>query len=137
MLLEPCPTFALPSCPTCLLACANAAQVVTRRRVPGYYLSKALYPTAICGFLAMAALIVPADELGSRFGILLTLSLTVFAIQWITNDKLPKTSFLTKLDRQIGLTLLFITLLCCASMGLKAALRFGADTDDVERLELV
>jgi hypothetical protein len=120
--------------------------LIHRRRVPGYYLAKALYPTAVrgllsttiiiiiiiilisphrliisssrhpvisshrqvCGLLSTAALIVPAAELAGRFGILLTLFLTVFAIQWITNDKLPKTAFLTKLDRQIGATLLFI-----------------------------
>eukprot|EP01052_Picozoa_sp_SAG31_P039084 SAG31_NODE_5346_length_2594_cov_6.626052_2_plen_321_part_00 len=110
--------------------------MITRRREPGYYLTKALYPTAICGLLSTAGLIVPADELANRFGILLTLFLTVFAIQWITNDRLPKVSFLTRLDRQIVMTLVFIVFICLVSMGLAAALRLGADTRLIEELEV-
>lgn len=114
----------------------DALVIMTRRRVPSYYLMKALYPTAVCGFLGLASLIVPAEDLDSRFGILLTLFLTVFAIQWITNDRMPKTPFLTKLDVQIAMTLIHIILMCVCSMVLKAALRFGADTKVIEQWEL-
>jgi hypothetical protein len=109
---------------------------IARRRVPTYYLMKSFYPTATCGFLSLAAMIVPADELANRFSILLTLFLTVFAIQWITTERLPKTPFLTKLDRQIVLALAYIVLIAVSSMGLKAALRFGVEVETVERAEL-
>ena len=97
---------------------------------------KSFYPTATCCFLSLAAMIVPADELANRFSILLTLFLTVFAIQWITTERLPKTPFLTKLDRQIVLALAYIVLIAVSSMGLKAALRFGVEVETVERAEL-
>ena len=128
--------FCQHSSPASGLDYHDAVVILHRRRVPSYYLMKALYPTAVCGFLAMASLIVPAEDLAARFGILLTLFLTVFAIQWITNDRMPKTPFLTKLDAQIAMTLIHIILMCVVSMVLKAALRLGADADIIEQVEL-
>jgi len=96
---------------------------------------QALYPTALCGLLSLSALVVPAAEVASRMSVILTLFLTVFAIQWVTTDRLPKTPFLTKLDRIIALTVLFIVAIGLLSMGMKIALRFGADPETIETLE--
>jgi hypothetical protein len=57
---------------------------VQRRRASGYFTRKALYPTLLCALLSLAALIIPADELAGRFSVLLTLLLTVYAIQWVS-----------------------------------------------------
>jgi hypothetical protein len=107
-----------------------------RKRVPDYYLVKAVHPTLICCFLSLAALIIPADELGTRFSVLLTLFLTVFAIQWVTTDRLPKTPFLTRLDKLIASTAMYIVLIALVSMCLRAALRLGVDRDLVHQIEL-
>lgn len=109
---------------------------VLRRRAAGFYLVKALYPTALCGLLSLSALVIPADELANRLTVVLSVFLTVFAIQWVTTDRLPHTSFLTTLDKVIIATVLFIVAIGLVSMGLKGALRLGAEADVVERHEL-
>jgi hypothetical protein len=113
----------------------NAVCLLHRKRVPDYYLVKAVYPTLICCLLSLAALIIPADELGTRFSVLLTLFLTVFAIQWVTTDRLPKTPFLTRLDKLLAGTVMYIVCIALVSMCLRAALRLGADRELVEQIE--
>ena len=67
---------------------------------------------------------------------MLSVFLTVFAIQWVTTDRLPHTSFLTTLDKVIITTVLFIVAIGLVSMGMKGALRLGADADVIEKHEL-
>ena len=65
----------------------DAVVAIQRRRVPRYYLHKALYPTLTCALLSTAALVVPAEDISDRFSILLTLFLSVYAIQWVTSER--------------------------------------------------
>lgn len=109
---------------------------VLRRRAAGFYLVKALYPTALCALLSLSALVIPSEELANRLTVVLSVFLTVFAIQWVTTDRLPHTSFLTTLDKVIITTVLFIVAIGLVSMGMKGALRLGADADVIEKHEL-
>eukprot|EP01051_Picozoa_sp_SAG22_P000815 SAG22_NODE_26_length_29806_cov_19.885381_17_plen_277_part_00 len=54
----------------------DACVVLTRRRVPLFYLYKGVYPTAMCGLISLSALIIPSDELEARLSVLLSLFLT-------------------------------------------------------------
>jgi hypothetical protein len=109
---------------------------VLRQRSAGFYLVKALYPTALCALLSLSALVIPAEELANRLTVVLSVFLTVFAIQWVTTDRLPHTSFLTTLDKIIITTVLFIVVIGLVSMCLKGALRVGVDAETIERHEL-
>ena len=41
--------------------------VLTRTRVPQFYVYKGMYPTAMCGFISLSSLIIPSESLESRY----------------------------------------------------------------------
>jgi hypothetical protein len=115
----------------------DAFVAMRRRRVPSWYLHKGLAPTVMCAVLSLAANVVPSDDIGDRFAILLTLLLTVFAVQWVTQDRLPRTPDLTYLDHVVNLVVYLILVSALASACFMLALRLGADPERIEMTELV
>lgn len=71
--------------------------------MPQYILHKAVYPTTLSAFFGLYSLALPSTSLDGRLGVLLSLFLTVFAIQWTTTEHMPKIPALTWLDRKPGL----------------------------------
>jgi hypothetical protein len=74
----------------------NAYVAFKRQRIPSWYLHKGLAPTVMCAVLSLTANVVPSESIGDRMAILLTLLLTVFAVQWVTQDRLPRTPDLVR-----------------------------------------
>jgi hypothetical protein len=96
-----------------------------RRRDPTYFIHKAIYPLMAAVLMSSAAVVLPAEALADRIGLVFTLFLTVFAIQWVTTDRLPRTPFLTQLDRINTSAIVMYVLLAMTSIGLHLAIRLG------------
>ena len=116
----------------------NAYVAVKRRRVPDWYLHKGLGPTVMCAVLSLTALVVPSEtNIGDRLATLLTLLLTVFAVQWVTQDRLPRTPDLTYMDQVVNLVVYLILLSSVFSALFMLALRIGYSPDTIDLAELV
>ena len=108
-----------------------------RRRDPTYFIHKAIYPLMAAVLMSSAAVVLPAEALADRIGLVFTLFLTVFAIQWVTTDRLPRTPFLTQLDRINTSAIVMYVLLAMTSIGLHLAIRLGVTEETIELLELL
>ena len=108
-----------------------------RRRDPTYFIHKAIYPLMAAVLMSSAAVVLPAEALADRIGLVFTLFLTVFAIQWVTTDRLPRTPFLTQLDRINTSAIVMYVLLAMTSIGLHLAIRLGVAEETIELLELL
>ena len=116
----------------------NAYVAVKRRRVPDWYLHKGLGPTVMCAVLSLTALVVPSEtNIGDRLATLLTLLLTVFAVQWVTQDRLPRTPDLTYMDRVVNLVVCLIVLSSVFSALFMLAVRLGYSPETIDLAELV
>ena len=115
----------------------NAYVALKRRRVPSWYIHKGLAPTIMCAVLSLTALVIPSESIGDRLATLLTLLLTVFAVQWVTQDRLPRIPELTYMDRVVNLVVSLILLSALVSALFVLALRTGYAPEAVERAELV
>jgi hypothetical protein len=100
-----------------------------RRRMPQYILHKAVYPTTLSAFFGLYSLALPSTSLDGRLGVLLSLFLTVFAIQWTTTEHMPKIPALTWLDRKVYSVVLFLFSMATVSFGLNLAAKLGADPE--------
>jgi hypothetical protein len=115
----------------------NAYVALKRRRIPSWYIHKGLAPTIMCAVLSLTALVVPSDSIGDRLATLLTLLLTVFAVQWVTQDRLPRVPELTYMDQVVNLVVSLILLSALVSAFFMLALRADYAPETVERAELV
>jgi hypothetical protein len=86
-----------------------------RRRIPRWYLYKALAPTLMCAVLSLAINVIPSEDVADRFSILLTLFLTVYAIQVRLFLPVPPTHRLDK--PKISLCFVLTTPLCLLAVG--------------------
>lgn len=108
---------------------------IERRRMPQYMLHKAAYPITLSAAFGLYCLAVPSDQLAERLGVLLSLFLTVYAIQWVSGDRMPKTAKLTWLDRKVYLVVLYLFLMATVSFALKKAADFGVEQTLISKLE--
>ena len=58
--------------------------------------TEAAYPTTLSAAFGLYALAVPSEQLADRLSVLLSLFLTVYAIQWVSGDRMPKTAKVNK-----------------------------------------
>eukprot|EP00937_MAST-01D_sp_MAST-1D-sp2_P004304 g4304.t1 len=99
-------------------------------RIPSYYVFKGAVPLwAIVGF-ALLQYALPPAELAERFHYLVSLMLTLFAVQWTVTDRLPRVSYLTALDRLVFACLAALSLMALGSV-------VAARTGDVLGLDFV
>ena len=95
-------------------------------RIPTYYIFKGAVPLwAIVGF-ALLQYALPPSELAERFHYLVSLMLTLFAVQWTVTDRLPRVSYLTALDRLVFACLAALSLMALGSV---VAARAGEGLD--------
>lgn len=94
-----------------------------RKRIPTYMLHKAVYPTMLCAYFGLCTSFVPSSELDGRLSLLLSLFLTIYAIQWVTSDRIPRTSELTKVDKLVSGVVIYLVSIATASVALTVAER--------------
>ena len=94
-----------------------------RKRMPTYMLHKAVYPTMLCAYFGLCTSFVPSTELGGRLSLLLSLFLTIYAIQWVTSDRIPRTPELTKADKLVSGVVIYLVSIATASVALTVAER--------------
>ena len=66
-----------------------------------YYFWKAVLPLALVVFLACGISIFPVDDLANRMSLTTTMFLACFATLYVIQGDLPKTHFLTAVDRVV------------------------------------
>ena len=96
-----------------------------RKRMPTYMLHKAVYPTLLCAYFGLCTSLVPSSELEGRISLLLSLFLTIYAIQWVTSDRIPRTPELTKVDKLVSGVVVYLVSIATASAALVIAERGG------------
>lgn len=96
---------------------------IERKRTPTYMLHKAVYPTMLCAYFGLCTSLVPSSELEGRLSLLLSLFLTIYAIQWVTSDRIPRTSDLTKADRLVSAVVVYLVSIATSSVALTIAER--------------
>lgn len=94
-----------------------------RKRTPTYMLHKAVYPTMLCAYFGLCTSLVPSSELEGRLSLLLSLFLTIYAIQWVTSDRMPRTSDLTKVDQLVSAVVVYLVSIATSSVALAIAER--------------
>jgi hypothetical protein len=87
-------------------------------RTPNFYVRKGIIPLyLVCLFGLLAFFLEPADLTG-RVSVLSALFLTVYAIQWVTIERLPRLPFNTVLDSVaetvVGILILNVVGMCIA-----------------------
>eukprot|EP01052_Picozoa_sp_SAG31_P013718 SAG31_NODE_832_length_11660_cov_2.612091_6_plen_394_part_00 len=102
----------------------------SRRRLPNYMLHKAVYPTLLCAYFGLCVCVVPSEDLVGRLSLLLSLFLTVYAIQWVSVDRMPKTPELTLVDRWVTLAVMYLVAIAQVSVMLQVAERLLQWRDD-------
>ena len=117
------------------IAYSDFMVAIERRRMPQYMLHKAAYPITLSAAFGLYCLAVPSEQLAERLGVLLSLFLTVYAIQWVSGDRMPKTSKLTWLDRKVYLVVLYLFLMATVSFALKKAADVGVEQTLISKLE--
>eukprot|EP01043_Picozoa_sp_COSAG02_P002148 COSAG02_NODE_49_length_45106_cov_298.436177_5_plen_428_part_00 len=96
---------------------------IERKRTPTYMLHKAVYPTMLCAYFGLCTSLVPSSELEGRLSLLLSLFLTIYAIQWVTSDRIPRTSDLTKVDQLVSVVVVYLVSIATSSVALTIAER--------------
>lgn len=94
-----------------------------RKRTPTYMLHKAVYPTMLCAYFGLCTSFVPSSELEGRLSLLLSLFLTIYAIQWVTSDRIPRTPELTKVDQLVSAVVVYLVSIATSSVVLTIAER--------------
>ena len=64
-------------------------------RKPGYYFFKVLIPLWQLNVIAFMVFLFPLDEIAARVTLIVTTFVASFALQFISNDILPKLDYLT------------------------------------------
>mmetsp|Transcript_74685 Transcript_74685/g.211004 ORF Transcript_74685/g.211004 Transcript_74685/m.211004 type:complete len:409 (+) Transcript_74685:64-1290(+) len=94
---------------------------VTRKS--GYYFWKALLPLYLLTALSMSTFHFEVDNLPDRTATVATYFLAGFAMLYVVGASLPKTDFLTKIDRIIVITTVLISLVGLSSLCLATAFK--------------
>ena len=68
-------------------------------RKSSYYMWKAVVPVWVLGALTLKTFVYPVDDLASRDAYIATLILANFAMTYVTASFLPRTDFLTSIDK--------------------------------------
>ncbi|GMI25751.1 hypothetical protein TrRE_jg13588, partial [Triparma retinervis] len=67
-------------------------------RTPNFYVSKGMQPLYLVSFFGLLTYNLEPADLPSRISVLAALFLTVYAIQWVTIERLPRLPFSTIMD---------------------------------------
>ncbi|CAD7925621.1 unnamed protein product [Amoebophrya sp. A120] len=110
------------------------------KRRPQLYLWKGVVPLSLCFLYGLLTTFLHPQELGGRLQTHTALFLTVFAIQWVLAERVPKICYLTLLDHLVFAVVAALTILvfgsCAAyAFGLGAAGIIGTD-DNSESFDL-
>jgi hypothetical protein len=78
---------------------------------------KALLPLYLVTALSFTTFDVPTDSMGivERYSMISTYFLAAFAMLYVVGESLPKTDFLTKIDKVIVMTTMSLALNCAAT----------------------
>ena len=80
--------------------------------------------------------LVPSSELEGRLSLLLSLFLTIYAIQWVTSDRIPRTSELTKADKLVSGVVVYLVSIATSSVALTVAdRRMLLEEQDIDSVE--
>ena len=86
-------------------------------RDPTYYIFKGAVPIYVIVCFALFQFAMDVDtQLSERLNFLVALMLSSFAIQWTVTDRLPRTPFVTALDRLIFASLLALFMMALGSV---------------------
>jgi len=86
-------------------------------RDPTYYIFKGAVPIYVIVCFALFQFAMDVDsQLNDRLNFLVALMLSSFAIQWTVTDRLPRTPFVTALDRLIFASLLALFMMALGSV---------------------
>jgi uncharacterized membrane protein YfcA len=80
-----------------------------------YYFWKAVLPLALVMFFSSGINIYPVDDLSNRMSMTTTMFLATFAVLYVISSDLPKTHFLTSIDKVVTATLVFMALIAANS----------------------
>ena len=85
-------------------------------RTPSFYVHKGIVPLYLVSFFGLLTYALEPIDLSSRISVLSALFLTVYAIQWVTIERLPRLPFSTVLDgvaQSCVLSLIMIVIGAC------------------------
>ncbi|CAD7964875.1 unnamed protein product [Amoebophrya sp. A25] len=104
------------------------------RRRPQLYLWKGVVPLSLCLLYGVLTTLLHPQELGGRLQTHTALFLTVFAIQWVLAERVPKICYLTLLDHLVFAAVAALTILVLGScvaygFGLGVAGLLGTTSD--------
>jgi len=118
------------------MAAVYCMKIKLRRKSEGWLKNVILLLWLICS-CAFAAFSLDPEDLGDRFGIVLTLLLTATAFKFVVSDSLPKVTYMTVLDKYVSYCNL-VLILFVLYFSTVPHLDFVHDIfdDDVHRAEL-
>lgn len=91
------------------MAAVYSIKIKLRRKSEGWLKNVILLLWLICS-CAFAAFSLAPEDLGDRFGIVLTLLLTATAFKFVVSDSLPKVTYMTVLDKYVSVCNLMLIL---------------------------
>ena len=85
-------------------------------RDPSFVIYKGVVPLVSIFFLATLSFAIDIQLLSDRLNYIMTLFLTIVAIQWTITDRLPRVPYLTLIDRLLIITLCTLLLMAAGSV---------------------
>lgn len=111
-----------PPPPSLTLFLTGIAYSLHIARTPNFYVRKGIVPLYLVSLFGLFTFVIEPADLTGRISVLSALFLTVYAIQWVTVERLPRLPFNTVLD---GVAESVVAVLIFNVVGMCVAFRAG------------
>lgn len=111
---------------------------ISFERKTDYYLSNILLPYFFIGLVSFGVYSIPlAEDPSSRINFMITIILTAIAFKFVTSGLVPKTSYLTLLDKYITAGFLLFTVTLAKDAALALAIQAGSLTRSASAFDTI